>query len=306
MEIEEVSIMTKQRRLMIWSAAVLLVIGVLIGGIAVVQGGQKNSNTPQRLTLAGSTAMGPLVQEAAKVYHADHPHAIITVQGGGSAAGLTKVADGHVSMGMSDIFAEEKNGVVPDNLVDHKIAVVGIVPVVNPRLSIKNIGTVQLRQIFAGQITNWQKLGGPDMPITVINRAQGSGTRTSFDRLVLNGGEPKTGLEQESSDKVRSMVATTPGSISYLALSYVNSDVQAMHIDNITPSKKNIVTGTWPLWAYEHLYVKGKPTVAEVQFIQYLQSAKVQRKLVSELGYIPIADMKVERTAEGQIEDVQP
>lgn len=298
--------MTKRRRVLIWGTAVLLVVVALVGGIAVAQGGRLGAHTPERLTLAGSTAMAPLVEEATKNYTADHPNVHVTIHEGGSAAGLTKVANGQVSFGMSDIFAEEKDGVVPNTLVDHKIAVVGIVPIVNNRLGVRTISTTALRLIFAGNYTNWRQLGGPDLPITIINRTAGSGTRTSFDRQVLHGSEPKTGLEQESSAKARAMVAATPGAISYLALSYLDSSVTPVYIDGIKPSKANIVTGTWPLWAYEHLYVKGKPTVAEVQYINYLQSDTVQKSLISKMGYISIKDMKVERTADGQLNDVRP
>lgn len=298
--------MTKRRRAMVWGIAVLVVLAALGGGIAAVQAGQRGANAPERLSLTGSTAMAPLIQEAAKNYSAAHPNVTTIVTEGGSAEGLTAVSDGRASFGMSDIFAEEKDGVVPNNLVDHKIAVVGIVPIVNKRLGVKTITTTALRLIFAGQYTNWRQAGGPDMPITIINRAAGSGTRTSFDRQVLHGTEPKTGLEQESSAKARAMVASTPGAISYLALSYLDDSVAPVYIDGIKPSAANIETGTWPLWAYEHLYVKGKPTLAEVRFIQYLQSAKVQKSLVTKMGYLPIKNMKVERTADGQLNDVRP
>ena len=116
----------------------------------MAQGGRLGAHTPERLTLAGSTAMAPLVEEATKNYTADHPNVHVTIHKGGSAAGLTKVANGQVSFGMSDIFAEEKDGVVPNTLVDHKIAVVGIVPIVNNRLGVRTISTTALRLIFAG------------------------------------------------------------------------------------------------------------------------------------------------------------
>ncbi|MCE2138204.1 phosphate ABC transporter substrate-binding protein, partial [Streptococcus thermophilus] len=90
-----------------------------------------------------------------------------------------------------------------------------------------------------------------DKKITVVNRAQGSGTRATFEKWGLDNAKVATSQEQDSNGTVQKIVSTTPGAISYLAFSYVKSDVQALSIDNVKPTEANVATNKWKIWAYE-------------------------------------------------------
>lgn len=259
-----------------------------------------------KVTIVGSTALQPLVEQAAEKYQSKAPNMQITVQGGGSGTGLSQVSDGSVTIGNSDIFAEEKEGVNAKKIVDHKVAVVGIAPVVNKDAGIKNISQAQLINVFQKKITNWKDLGGKDQPIVLINRAQGSGTRATFENLALDGQKAATASEQDSSGTVQKMVAKTPGAISYLAFSYLNKDVQALSVDDVAPTEDNVKTNKWHIWSYEHMYTNGAPKAPVARFIHFVQSGDIQNSLVPKLGYIPMNQMKVERTADGQVNDVRP
>ena len=49
------------------------------------------------------------------------------------------------------------------------------------------------------------------------------------------------------------------------------------------------------------MYTKGKPTELVADFLDYMLSDEVQGKVVSQLGYIPISEMKVERDWQGNV-----
>ncbi|AKX95866.1 phosphate-binding protein [Moorella thermoacetica] len=295
--------------LVIALVAVLAVAGCGKKEFPAPQQGSSQQNSNQQsggsgaITAAGSTALQPLVDEAAKQYMEKNPGVRIVVNGGGSGNGLSQVFQGAVQIGNSDIFAEEKDGIDASQLVDHKVAVVGMAAVVNPDVKVDNLTQQQLIDIFTGKITNWKDVGGPDQKINIVNRPKGSGTRATFKKYALNGAEEAQGIamEQDASGTVRKTIAETPGAIGYLALSYIDSSVRPLKIDGVEPTAANIVDNKYKVWAYEHMYTKGQPTGEVKKFLDFIMSDEVQKNLVTKMGYIPVTDMKVERDAQGNV-----
>nr|WP_321315267.1 phosphate ABC transporter substrate-binding protein [uncultured Ligilactobacillus sp.] len=260
-----------------------------------------NQNNDKKITIVGSTALQPLVEKAADEFDSKH-EGNITVQGGGSGTGLSQVQEGAVQIGDSDVFASQQSGIKANQLVDHKVAVAGIAPIVNQGVTVKNISMEQLRDIFTGKITNWKQLGGKNQPIVVINRSKGSGTRLTFENDVMKGAEPMSAQEQESNGTVQQIVSNTPGAISYISFSYLRSQgIKSLSIDGVKPTSENVETNKWKIWSYEHMYTKGKPTGETKKFLEFMLSDKVQNSLVKEMKYISIHDMQVEKTPEGQV-----
>lgn len=273
----------------------------LLGLILLLSGCSKWIDRGESVTAVGSSALQPLVETVAEEYQGKHPGKFINVQGGGSGTGLSQVQSGAVDIGNSDLFAEEKSGIKAEKLVDHKVAVVGITPIVNKKVGVKDISLENLRKIFLGEIKNWKELGGRDQEIVVLNRAAGSGTRATFEKWVMDGKDAIRAQEQDSSGMVRQIVTDTPGAISYTAFSYVTKDVQTLKIDGVAPTDENVATNTWKIWAYEHMYTKGRPNELTKEFLDYMLTTEVQEKIVTKLGYIPVSAMKVERDWEGNL-----
>jgi len=281
----------------------LTIFAVIAAGCGNAKGTATSGNGTKQesITAVGSTALQPLVQEAAAQYMNDHPGATINVQGGGSGTGLSKVAEGAVQIGNADVFAEEKDGIDASKIADHKVAVVGFAPVANQDIGVDNLTKQQLIGIFTGKIKNWKEVGGKDLKIVVINRAEGSGTRAVFEKQALDGATAVKAQEQDSSGTVQKIVNETPGAISYLAFSYINNKVKALKVDGVEPTEENVKTNKWKIWAYEHMYTKGKAKGLTEKFIDYMLSDEVQKNLVPKLGYMPISEMQVERDAGGNV-----
>jgi phosphate transport system substrate-binding protein len=260
-----------------------------------------NKELSGSLVISGSSAMQPLVAAAAEEFMNENPKVDIQVNAGGSGTGLSQVAEGSVQIGNSDVFAEEKEGIPADQLVDHKVAVVGITAAVNPKVGIEDISKEDLIKVFTGKITNWKDVGGKDQKIVLVNRPDSSGTRAVFNKFGLDGATPAEGITEDSSNTVKKIINDTDGAVGYLAFSYFTDEaVTPLSIDGVKPTEENVQSGKFPIWAYEHSYTKGEAKGLAKDFLDYLMSDNIQNTLLKQQGYLPVTKMEVERDASGK------
>ncbi len=243
-----------------------------------------------QITAVGSTAILPLVKQAATDYQGAHPDVKISVSGGGSFVGIAQASSGAADMGDSDVVAPGNAG-----LVDHKVAVVGFAIIVNPSAGVENLNSSQVRDIFSGRVTNWNQVGGKDQQIVVINRPRTSGTRAVFNATIMGVSKiAESSMVEDSSGAVTTMVGSTPGAVTYVSLAYTkNKPVTILKINGVEPSPAAIRVGRYPIWSYEHIFTRGKARSDVEAFINFIAN---DNGLLEKLSYIPVSSMKVKET----------
>jgi phosphate transport system substrate-binding protein len=251
------------------------------------------------ITEAGSTALQPLIQDAATAYQSACPGATITVNGGGSGTGLGQVDGGSVQIGASDVLANTKLATPDaDTLVDHVVCRQGWIVVTNLDVTgITNLTTQQNIDIWTGTDTNWSQVGGPNIPIVLIFRPQSSGTRATFLRLVLGGATEATGgqtLTEDSNGAVTTAVTKTNGAVSVIGFSYYNDPankplLNGLQLDGVSATIANVGNGTYKLAADGNLYTKGTATGLTAAFLDFMMGPEVQGTIIPKDSYGPVS-----------------
>ena len=255
-----------------------------------------SGSSTSSITVAGSTTCLPIAEIAAEGFK-EETGIDVLVSGLGSSAGIEAVSAGTADIASSSrgLNADEQDLGLTPIVIAHD----GIAVIVNDDNPVDNLSTEQLRDIYAGKITNWKEVGGQDQAITVINRAEGSGTRFNFEKYGLDNTKVVKASEQDSSGAVVQMVSQTPGAISYVAFSNIKDTIKALELDGVKPTEKNVAKNDWKIWSYEHMYTeKGNTTDGQEKFITAVTKNKT---LLEKLGYLSIEDMKVTRDQDGKI-----
>jgi phosphate transport system substrate-binding protein len=261
---------------------------------AAAAGGQSG-----KLTIAGSSALQPLVDQAAKNFQTQNKDVQITVSAGGSGAGRTGVCQGSLDLGMSDVqlTAQEKQSLNCSDAVQTAVAIQAFAVAANPKGpgSVKALTKEQMQGIFSGATTNWSQVGGDNQAIVLVNRAKGSGTRQNMANYLFDGDDTKfaTGAsEEDNSQTVVNTVGQTPGAVSYLGLAFLNDPkLVALGINDngtiLTPTKDTVANGKWPIGGPGQGITKGSSNALATAFLTYMISPDFQKDPIwDNLGFV--------------------
>ena len=243
-----------------------------------------------KIVEAGSTTVQPLAEKLAEAFSAKYPQVQITVQGGGSSVGVKSAGQGTVDVGAASREVKDSEREKYPDLVVHTIARDGIAIVAHPDVPLDGLTKEQVRDIFAGEITNWSDVGGPDRPIVVVSREEGSGTRAAFEEMVMGKEGPPivdTAILQPSNGAVRTTVATTPDSIGFLSFGYLDESVKALAVDGVEATEANAASGDYPIVRPLNLLIKGEPSGVVKAWLDFILSDEGQAIVVEE-GYIAV------------------
>lgn len=259
------------------------------GILAAALCGCSSTTSSSSITVAGSTTCLPIAEIAAEGFKAETGTDVL-VSGLGSSAGIEAVSAGTADIASSsrDLNADERDLGLTPIVIAHD----GIAVIVNEDNPVDNLSIEQLRDIYAGKITNWKEVGGEDLTIQVINRDEASGTREAFRTIVMDGAPfDRRSAVLSGTGQVRDVVSRSRGAIGYISLGFVKSDyavsaVKALSVNHIEPSEKTVSSGGYPISRDLYFFVKGSPSAEAQGYIDYVTSSKMEKQ-IRDAGFIP-------------------
>jgi len=239
------------------------------------------------IKISGGTAHIPVMKDAAKLIMEHNRDIRISIAGGGSGVGIKQVGEGLVDIGNSGRKPTDDE-IKKYDLKLFQWAIDGVGVVVNPQNPVKALSRQQLLDIFAGKITNWKSLGGPDKPINVYTRDNSSGTREVFWEKGLDKGEITSKANVVvSNGAMKTAVANDPYGIGYVSVGHMDKSTTPVTLDGIEPSIETVKNGSYKIARGLFSNTKGEPTGLVKKFLDFLFSPEGQT-LVVKNGFIAI------------------
>ncbi len=167
---------------------------------------------------------------------------------------------------------------------------------------IESLTVEQIRQIYAGEITNWSQVGGPDAEIAAYQREANSGSQTAMEKLVMRG-EPLTAAQPNYVTSGMAELVRRVGDYEnrinslgytyryYIDTLYKSDEIKTIAVDGVEPSDINLRNGAYPFATnYFGVIREGDEAKPGGLFLDWMLSEEGQR-CIQQAGYIPMNEM---------------
>ncbi len=244
----------------------------------------------QKLTLTGSSTIAPLMTEIAKRYEQEHPGVRIDVQTGGSGKGIADVRQGIADIGMASRALKQDE----QDLTVHPLAADGVGMIVHQDNPVQQLTPQQIVAIFQDKVNNWKELGGPDLPIMVVHKAEGRATLEVFlAHFQIENPTIQPDVVVGHNEQGIKTVAGSPGAIGYVSIGTAEADMQAgipiklLPLEGVAASTETVADGSFPMSRPLNLISQGKLSPLAQSLLEYAQSAAVH-DLIREHYFVPL------------------
>jgi phosphate transport system substrate-binding protein len=250
-----------------------------------------------KVTVKGSDTMVILSQKWAEVYMQKNPGSTIQVTGGGSGVGIAALINGSTDIANS---SRPMKAAEVDKLkqryntlgIEIPCAKDGITVYLNKANPVAELTVRQIGDIFAGKITNWKQVGGPDAGIKLYGRESSSGTFVFFKDNVVKGDYAPSCQTLPGTAAIVNAVKKDKYSIGYGGAAYAEGvkDCKVKKDDKspaYSPTAETIKNRTYPISRYLYMYLKSRPTGETKKFVDWILSPEGQN-LIASVGYFPV------------------
>ena len=251
----------------------------------------------------GSTANLPLMAAVlSAVTGMDSETAENTVNCTTTPTAWTQLASGLTDLLLVYEAAEDTQAALDDIGTELEITPIGLdalVFIVNEQNPVQSVTQDQLRQIYTGQITNWQDLGGQDLAIQAFQRDPTSGSQSLFRKLLMPDQEPMDAPKEFIPSEMGGLIEQLAGynnegsaigySVFYYAsYMYAKPGLRFLAVDGVTPSDETIADQTYPLLNPFYVVIRAdEPADSPARQVRDWLLSEAGTQVISDAGYIP-------------------
>ncbi|HOI68954.1 MAG: phosphate ABC transporter substrate-binding protein [Methanothrix sp.] len=267
-----------------------VVTGVLMAAFLLAAGGAA------ALSVSGSTTVLPFGVQCAEEFNAAQSAVQVSVTGGGSGVGIKNVAEGisDVAMASRPVKDSEKEAYPDEEFVEILVAYDAVCIAVSQAVydaGVTELSAEEVRAIYNGEITSWAQLGGDDEEIYVLGREVGSGTRDTFNEMVMGSDKAETPgvtTSHGSNAEVKTAITSSDSAIGYLGLNYVlDGDLGVIAYEGVEPSSETVKDMSYPLARELYMVTYGESSEESQAFLDFVTGEDGQA-IAEELGFVSI------------------
>lgn len=247
--------------------------------------------------------------------NAQGEHVRIEVAAHGSGTGFVALKDGKVELAASSrpIKPSEAQslaalGDLSSPAAEQVIAIDGLAVILHPQNPLTALSTRQLAQVFGGEVTTWEQLGGQGGAIHLYARDDNSGTYDTFKELVLasHGKTLAAGSQRfESSEQLSDAVSRDPQGIGFIGLPYIRQAKALAIADGesqaMLPSTTLVATEDYPLSRRLFFYTAPKVNNPWAQALVKFAHSSDGQAIVERSGFIAQTVRSVHVNASSQL-----
>ena len=246
-----------------------------------------DNNTQLRIT--GSSTVTPLMHVIAERYQISHSQVSFDIQTGGSNKGIEDTRQERNDIGMASRMLTPEES----DLQVFTVAKDGIGLLLHRNNPVAQLTDNQVREIFTGQTTNWQQVGGNDAPIVVLSKNAKHGTLGVF--IEYFGLEPDAVKPDQvvgDNDEVLQTVKENPNAIGYVSIGAAEYQIvhgmplKLLPINGIEATVENVQEGAFPISRQLNLVTREAPKGVVRDFIEFSLSSAVH-DIVREQAFVP-------------------
>lgn len=269
--------------------AVVAAFSVACSGAAAHDRGSGSTPTefyPGLYTANGGGGALDVMDGLTKGFRERHPEVHWRMEDIGSDAGVSLAIAGDIDLGF---ISRDLKPVEVGQVETVPIGATGTAVAVHPSNPVTQLAKDQVRQIFAGEISDWSQVGGKPGPIKVLIREANSATRSSFESYFFGGKATYVGgaLEIFEVDDTVRAVQSFDNSIAMITLdkrSLGKGGIKTVGIDGVAATRENLISGAYKIRRPLYLVYSSDPAnikPAVRAFVDFVRSADGQKILAN-------------------------